>query len=41
MRKKLRTSSLQQPVPPAWVQLWFGTRPTTLQRIGMAEAMKK
>ncbi|MGI9155928.1 MAG: M48 family metallopeptidase [Marmoricola sp.] len=40
MQKQLASSSLQQTVPPAWVQLWFGTHPTTLQRIGMAEAMK-
>lgn len=39
MQKALSSSSLQEPVPPEWVQLWFGTHPTTLQRIGMARAM--
>ncbi|MEP6816787.1 MAG: M48 family metallopeptidase [Marmoricola sp.] len=39
MQKQLASTSLQEPVPPGWEQLWFGTHPTTLQRIGMARAM--
>jgi STE24 endopeptidase len=39
MQEQLASTSLQEPVPPAWEQLWFGTHPTTLQRIGMARAM--
>jgi STE24 endopeptidase len=39
MQKQLASTSLQEPVPPAWEQFWFGSHPTTLQRIGMARAM--
>lgn len=34
------TRSLSVPDPPAWYQLWFGTHPTTMQRIGMAQAYR-
>lgn len=32
--------SLGVPDPPAWYQFLFGTHPTTMQRIGMAEAYR-
>ncbi|HET8587170.1 MAG TPA: M48 family metalloprotease, partial [Candidatus Limnocylindria bacterium] len=41
MQRQLSVRSLADPTPPAWRQWWFGTHPTTLQRIGMAEAMKR
>jgi STE24 endopeptidase len=37
MQKQLALRSLSDPTPPAWSQFWFGSHPTTLQRIGMAE----
>ena len=36
MQKQLALRSLSDPTPPAWSQFWFGSHPTTLQRIGMA-----
>jgi STE24 endopeptidase len=41
LQKRLATSSLQQPAPPAWNQFWFGTHPTAVQRIGMARTFAK
>jgi STE24 endopeptidase len=40
MQKQLALRSLTDPTPPALSQFWFGSHPTTLQRIGMARAMK-
>ncbi|RNM14118.1 M48 family metallopeptidase [Nocardioides pocheonensis] len=40
MQKQLALRSLSDPTPPAWSQFWFGSHPTTLQRIGMAEAVR-
>jgi STE24 endopeptidase len=37
MQKQLALRSLSDPTPPVWSQFWFGSHPTTLQRIGMAE----
>jgi STE24 endopeptidase len=37
MQKQLSLRSLADPTPPAWSQFWFGSHPTALQRIGMAE----
>ncbi|HET7857471.1 MAG TPA: M48 family metalloprotease [Gaiellaceae bacterium] len=34
-------TSLGQPDPPEWSQLFFGTHPTLMQRIEMAEAWKR
>ena len=31
-------TGLADPDPPAWLALWYGSHPTPLQRIGMAEA---
>jgi STE24 endopeptidase len=39
MQKQLALRSLSDPTPPAWSQFWFGSHPTTLQRIGMARAV--
>ncbi|MEO7350344.1 MAG: M48 family metallopeptidase, partial [Marmoricola sp.] len=35
MQKELATRSLSDDDPPAWSQFWFGSHPTTVQRIGM------
>jgi STE24 endopeptidase len=40
MQKQLALRSLADPTPPAWSQFWFGSHPTTLQRIGIAEALR-
>ncbi len=40
LQKRLATSSLQQPDPPAWDQFWFGSHPTAVQRIGMARTLE-
>ena len=37
MQKELALRSFSDPSPPALVQLWFGSHPTTMQRIGLAE----
>ena len=39
MQRQLALRSLADPTPPAWSQFWFGSHPTVLQRIGMAEEM--
>lgn len=41
MQKQLALRSLADPTPPAWSQFWFGSHPTTLQRIGLAEEMSR
>ncbi|MCW2756882.1 MAG: peptidase Ste24p [Nocardioidaceae bacterium] len=40
MQKRLDVAALAEPDPPAVTQFWFGTHPTTLQRIGMGLAMR-
>jgi STE24 endopeptidase len=37
VQKELARRSLNDPTPPAWSQFWFGSHPTTLQRIALAE----
>lgn len=37
MQRELALRSLADPSPPAWSQLWFGSHPTTLVRIAIAE----
>jgi STE24 endopeptidase len=37
VQKQLALRSSSDPTPPALVQLWFGSHPTTMQRIGLAE----
>ncbi len=39
MQKRLAVRSLSDPTPPAWSQFWFGSHPTTLQRIGLARGV--
>jgi STE24 endopeptidase len=39
MQRQLALRSLSDPTPPAWSQFWFGSHPTTLQRIGLAKEM--
>jgi Zn-dependent protease with chaperone function len=34
-------TSLGQPDPPLWSRIFFGTHPTLMQRIEMAEAWKR
>ncbi len=36
LQRNLALTSLADPHPPAWSQFWFGSHPTTLQRIGQA-----
>ena len=39
MQTELARRSFSDPTPPALVQLWFGSHPTTMQRIGLAEQL--
>ena len=41
LQKELALRSLADPTPPAWSQWWFGTHPTVLQRIALAEAYRQ
>ena len=41
MQEQLATRSLSDPDPPWLSQFWFGSHPTTLQRIGMARALQR
>ncbi len=36
MQRELALRSLADPTPPGWSQFWFGSHPTTLQRIAVA-----
>jgi STE24 endopeptidase len=38
IQKRLALRSLAEPSPPALLHLWFGTHPTVLQRMGLADA---
>jgi STE24 endopeptidase len=37
LQKQLAVSSLADPTPPSWSQFWFGSHPTALQRIALAQ----
>jgi len=37
VQKALARKSLADPTPPAWSQFWFGSHPTGLTRIALAE----
>jgi STE24 endopeptidase len=37
LQKQLALTSLADPTPYAWSQFWFGSHPTTLQRIALAQ----
>jgi STE24 endopeptidase len=39
VQKELARKSLADPTPYAWSQFWFGSHPTTLQRIALAERL--
>lgn len=36
VHERLAVRSLADPEPPAWSQFWFGSHPTSLERIGLA-----
>ena len=37
MQRRLAVRSLADPTPPAWSHFWFGSHPTTLKRMALAE----
>ncbi len=39
VQKELARKSLADPTPPAWSQLWFGSHPTAMTRIALAERL--
>jgi STE24 endopeptidase len=39
VQKELARKSLADPTPYAWSQFWFGSHPTTLQRIALADRL--
>jgi STE24 endopeptidase len=41
MQEQLAVRSLSDDDPPRWSQFWFGTHPTTVQRIGLARALQR
>ncbi|WP_134738733.1 M48 family metallopeptidase [Nocardioides sp. 503] len=41
MQTQLGLRSLNDPTPPAWSQVWFGSHPTGLTRIALAERMRR
>ena len=41
LQKQLAVRSLADPTPPAWSQFWFGSHPTLLQRVGIAEGLRR
>jgi STE24 endopeptidase len=41
MQEQLAIRSLSDDDPPRWSQFWFGTHPTTVQRIGLARALQR
>ena len=41
MQVRLATRSRSDATPPAWSQFWFGSHPTTVQRIGLARALER
>ncbi|CAA9330831.1 MAG: Peptidase, M48 family [uncultured Nocardioidaceae bacterium] len=41
MQRELSTSALNDPTPPAWSQLWFGSHPTALQRAGLPASLRR
>jgi STE24 endopeptidase len=41
MQVQLATRSLSDVDPPRWSQFWFGSHPTTLERIGLSRALEQ
>jgi STE24 endopeptidase len=39
LQERLALRSLADPTPPRWSQLWFGSHPTVLERLGLAQAL--
>lgn len=39
LQRHLALAAVSDPTPPAWSQWWFGSHPTVLQRIAVAEAL--
>ncbi|KAA1417976.1 M48 family metallopeptidase [Nocardioides humilatus] len=39
LQRQLALTSLADPTPPAWSQWWFGSHPTVLERIAIAEQL--
>ena len=39
MQRTLALRSLSDPTPPAWLQWWWGSHPTTLERVAIARAV--
>ena len=37
LQRRLTRRSLADPTPPAWSQLWFGSHPTLVERVALAE----
>lgn len=40
MQRQLALRSLADPTPPRWSQLWFGSHPTVLERIAIAQQQR-
>ncbi|WP_372729030.1 M48 family metallopeptidase, partial [Nocardioides sp.] len=40
MQRVLSVRSLADPTPPAWMQIWFGSHPTALTRVAIAELLR-
>jgi STE24 endopeptidase len=41
MQRRLALTSLADPTPPAWSQLWWGSHPTVLQRAGLPKSLRE
>jgi len=41
LQRQLARRSAADLTPPAWSHLWFGSHPTTLMRIALAERMSE
>lgn len=41
LEQRFVTTSLSDPDPPTWVRLWLGTHPTPLERIALAEELRR
>ena len=39
MQRTLALRSLADPTPPGWVRVWWGSHPTTLERIALTERL--
>ncbi|HET6562756.1 MAG TPA: M48 family metallopeptidase [Marmoricola sp.] len=40
LQKRLALRSLADPTPPRWSQLWFGSHPTVLERLGLLASVE-